>query len=77
LIKVALAGWNEGARPQDAPDIPFDKKLLAVAVEEAHKAGFKIACHANDPTSCRIAAQDLPRPDHVSLGRHALLRTCG
>jgi len=56
LIKVALAGWNEGARPQDAPDIPFDKKLLAVAVEEAHKAGFKIACHANDPTSCRIAA---------------------
>src|SRR5439155_18351884 len=35
LIKVALAGWNEGARPQDAPDIPFDKKLLAVAVEEA------------------------------------------
>jgi len=57
LIKVALAGWNEGARPQDAPDVPFDKKLLAVAVEEAHKAGFKIACHANDPTSCGIAAQ--------------------
>jgi imidazolonepropionase-like amidohydrolase len=56
LIKVALAGWNEGARPEDAPDIPFDKKLLAVVVEEAHKAGFKIACHANDPTSCRIAA---------------------
>ena len=56
LIKVALAGWNEGARPKDAPDIPFDKKLLAVAVEEAHKSGFKIACHANDPTSCRIAA---------------------
>jgi imidazolonepropionase-like amidohydrolase len=56
LIKVALAGWNEGARPKDAPDIPFDKKLLAVAVEEAHKAGFKIACHANDPTSCQIAA---------------------
>jgi len=56
LIKVALAGWNEGARPGDAPDIPFDKKLLGVAVEEAHKAGFKIACHANDPTSCRIAA---------------------
>ena len=56
LIKVALAGWNEGARPKDAPDIPFDKKLLAVAVEEAHKAGFKIACHANDSTSCRIAA---------------------
>jgi imidazolonepropionase-like amidohydrolase len=56
LIKVALAGWNEGARPKEAPDIPFDKKLLAVAVEEAHKVGFKIACHANDPTSCRIAA---------------------
>jgi len=56
LIKVALAGWNEGARPKDALDIQFDKKLLAVAVEEAHKAGFKIACHANDPTSCRIAA---------------------
>jgi imidazolonepropionase-like amidohydrolase len=56
LIKVALAGWNEGSRPQGAPDIPFDKKLLAVAVEEAHHAGFKIACHANDPISCRIAA---------------------
>jgi imidazolonepropionase-like amidohydrolase len=56
LIKVALAGWNEGARPEGAPDIPFDKKLLAVVVEEAHKAGFKIACHANDPTSCKIAA---------------------
>src|SRR5216683_7745408 len=56
LIKVALSGWNEGARPKDSPDIPFDKKLLAVAVEEAHKAGFKIACHANDSTSCRIAA---------------------
>ncbi len=57
LIKVALSGWNEGARPQGAPDIPFDEKLLAVAVEEAHKAGFKIACHANDPASCRIAAR--------------------
>src|SRR5207302_572248 len=56
LIKVALAGWNEGARPQEAPDIPFDKKLLAVAIEEAQKSGFKIACHANDPSSCRIAA---------------------
>jgi imidazolonepropionase-like amidohydrolase len=56
LIKVALSGWNEGARPQGAPDIPFDEKLLAAAVEEAHKAGFKIACHANDATSCRIAA---------------------
>jgi imidazolonepropionase-like amidohydrolase len=56
LIKVALAGWNEGARPENAPDIPFDAKLLAVAVEEAHKAKFKIACHANDSTSCHIAA---------------------
>ena len=57
LIKVALAGWNEGARPQGAPDIPFDEQLLAVAVEEAHRRGFKIACHANDPISCRIAAR--------------------
>src|SRR5213594_726622 len=39
LIKVALSGWNEGARPEGAPDIPFDEKLLAVAVEEAHRAG--------------------------------------
>ena len=57
LIKVALSGWNEGARPQDAPEIPFNEKLLSVAVEEAHEAGFKIACHANDATSCRIAAR--------------------
>jgi len=57
LIKVALSGWNEGARPKDALEIPFDEKLLSVAVEEAHKAGFKIACHANDPASCRIAAR--------------------
>ena len=57
LIKVALSGWNEGARPKDAPEIPFDEKLLSVAIEEAHKAGFKIACHANDPASCRIAAR--------------------
>ena len=56
LIKVALAGWNEGAKPEGAPEIPFDKKLLAIAVEEAHKAGFKVACHANDLTSCKIAA---------------------
>src|SRR5260370_26347185 len=56
LIKVALAGWNEGARPTGAPDIPFDEKLLAAAVEEAHRRGFKIACHANDSISCRIAA---------------------
>jgi len=57
LIKVALSGWNEGARPKDALEIPFDEKLLSVAVEEAHKAGFKIACHANDPASCRIGAR--------------------
>jgi imidazolonepropionase-like amidohydrolase len=57
LIKVALAPWNEGARPQDAPDIPFDEKLLSVAVEEARRAGYKIACHANDAASCRIAAR--------------------
>jgi len=56
LIKVALSGWNEGARPKDAAEIPFSEKLLSVAVEEAHMAGFKIACHANDPASCRIAA---------------------
>ena len=56
LIKVALSGWNEGARPEDAPEIPFGEKLLSVAVEEAHTAGFKIACHANDATSCKIAA---------------------
>jgi len=56
-IKVALAAWNQGQRPDGAPDIPFDEKLLAVAVEEAHRAGFKIACHANDTTSCRIAAR--------------------
>lgn len=57
LIKVALAGWNEGARPQEAPEIPFEERLLAVAVEEAHKRGFKIACHANDAVSCRIASR--------------------
>ena len=56
LIKVALSSWNEGSRPESAPDIPFDEKLLAVAVGEAHSAGFRIACHANDPISCRIAA---------------------
>src|SRR5438876_9483262 len=44
------------ARPKDAAEIPFSEKLLSVAVEEAHKAGVKIACHANDPASCRIAA---------------------
>ena len=57
LIKVALAGWNEGARPQGRPEIPFDAKLLSVAVEEAHRANFKIACHANDAASCHIAAR--------------------
>ena len=57
LIKVALAPWNENARPENSPEIPFDDKLLAVAVEEAHRAKFKIACHANDPASCHIAAR--------------------
>ena len=57
LIKVALAGWNEGAGPKGRPEIPFDAKLLSVAVEEAHRANFKIACHANDAPSCHIAAR--------------------
>ena len=57
LIKVALAGWNEGAGPKGRPEIPFDAKLLSVAVEEAHRANFKIACHANDAASCHIAAR--------------------
>ena len=57
LIKVALAGWNEGMRPEGASEIPFDEKLLAVAVDEAHRAGYKIACHANDSVSCHIAAR--------------------
>lgn len=57
LIKVALSGWNEGARPKDGKDIPFDGELLKVAVDEAHRAGFKIACHANDAASCKIAAK--------------------
>jgi imidazolonepropionase-like amidohydrolase len=56
LIKVALSPWNEGKRPPDAGEIPFDAELIAVAVKEAHDAGFTIACHANDATSCRIAA---------------------
>ena len=30
LIKVALSGWNEGARPENAAEIPFSGKLLAV-----------------------------------------------
>jgi imidazolonepropionase-like amidohydrolase len=57
LIKVALAPWNEKARPEGATDNPFDAELLAVAVKEAHAAGFKIACHANDAVSCGIAAR--------------------
>jgi len=57
LIKVALAGWNEGMRPEGGSEIPFDEKLLATAVEEAHRANYKIACHANDAISCHIAAQ--------------------
>ena len=43
-------------RPDGAAAIPFDAKLLAVAVEAAHAAGLTIACHANDLESCRIAA---------------------
>lgn len=57
LIKVALAPWNEGLRPDGAPEVPFDAALLAVAVEAAHAAGLTIACHANDAESCRIAAR--------------------
>ncbi len=59
LIKVALAPWNEGMRPEGAPEtaIPFDADLLSVAVSEAHAAGLTIACHANDPDSCHIAAR--------------------
>jgi imidazolonepropionase-like amidohydrolase len=58
LIKVALAPWNDGApRPDGAPAVPFDAALLAAAVEAAHSAGLTIACHANDPESCRIAAR--------------------
>lgn len=57
LIKVALAPWRENERPADAPDIPFDAELLGIAVQAAHAAGLTIACHANDSTSCRIAAR--------------------
>jgi imidazolonepropionase-like amidohydrolase len=57
LIKVALAPWNEGQQPDGAPAIPFDAELLAAAVAAAHAAGLTIACHANDPESCRIAAR--------------------
>jgi imidazolonepropionase-like amidohydrolase len=66
LIKVALSGWNEGSRPQGAPEIPFDEKLLVIAVEEAHKAKFKVACHANDAASCHIAAR--ARVDSIEHG---------
>src|SRR5437667_10234763 len=48
LSKVALSGWNEGTRRKDAVEIPFSEKLLPVAVDETHKAGFKIAFHVND-----------------------------
>lgn len=57
LIKVALAPWSEGKRPDGAPAVPFDAGLLAVAVEAAHAAGLTIACHANDPESCKLAAR--------------------
>ena len=56
-IKVALAGWTQDDRPEGAPEIPFDEELLSVAVEESHRAGFKIACHAVDATSCHIVAR--------------------
>jgi imidazolonepropionase-like amidohydrolase len=42
LIKVALAGWNEGARLQDAPDIPFDKKLLLWRSKKRTRRGSKL-----------------------------------
>jgi imidazolonepropionase-like amidohydrolase len=57
LIKVALAPWNDGQRPEGAPAVPFDADLLAAAVAVAHGAGLTIACHANDAESCRIAAR--------------------
>jgi imidazolonepropionase-like amidohydrolase len=59
LVKVALAPWNAEMRPAGggAGAIPFDAELLAIAVETAHAAGLTIACHANDPESCRIAAR--------------------
>jgi len=57
LIKIALAPWNEGQRPEGGAAVPFDSNLLATAVEAAHSAGLAIACHANDPESCRLAAR--------------------
>ena len=57
LIKIALDTWNEGMRPEGTPAVPFDADLLAVAVSTAHAAGLTIACHANDPESCRLAAR--------------------
>ncbi|MBI3538393.1 MAG: amidohydrolase family protein [Chloroflexi bacterium] len=57
LIKVALAPWNANQKPDDAPEIPFDEKYLAIAVEEARAAKMKIACHASDAASCKIAAR--------------------
>jgi len=57
LIKIALAPWNEGLRPDGAPSVPFDADLLAVAVEAAHAAGLTIACHANDAEGCHLAAR--------------------
>src|SRR5947209_19109195 len=49
LIKVALSGWNEGGGPKDGAEVPFNEKLLSVAVEEARRAWLRISCHANDP----------------------------
>jgi imidazolonepropionase-like amidohydrolase len=57
LIKIALDTWNDGMRPEGTPAVPFDADLLAVAVSTAHAAGLTIACHANDPESCRLAAR--------------------
>ncbi len=56
LIKIALEPWNPDAKVANAPEIPFDEKLLVIAVEEAHAAGMKIACHAAHPEACRLAA---------------------
>ncbi len=57
LIKIALAPWNPESRPETGPEVPFDAAYLAVAVEAAHAAGLRIACHANDTESCRLAAR--------------------
>lgn len=80
LIKVALAPWNEGQRPEGANSVPFDAEFLKVAVETAHAGGLKIACHANDAESCKIAARSgvdslehgmmLEADDLAAMARH-------